>query len=199
MTTRMRVALLATCLLSACTPRAVAPPVTPQRPRMQVFLLAGQSNMAGRGKVEAQDRVVHDRVFMLDRQLMWVPAVDPVHFDKPVAGVGPARSFGISVADADSTAIIGLVPTAVGGSPIASWEPGALDAATRTHPYDDAIIRAREAMRSGTLMAILWHQGESDSHEPASALYEERLRALIERFRTDLDRKSTRLNSSHRH
>ena len=186
MTTRVRVALLATCLLAACTPRGVAPPVTPQRPRMQLFLMAGQSNMAGRGKVETQDLVVHDRLFMLDRQLSWVPAVDPVHFDKSVAGVGPARSFGISVADADSTAIIGLIPTAVGGSPITSWERGALDPATHTHPYDDALLRAREAMRSGTLKAILWHQGESDSHDPASTLYEDRLRALIERFRSDL-------------
>lgn len=153
---------------------------------MQLFLLAGQSNMAGRGKVEAQDQVVHGRVLMLDRQVAWVPAIDPVHFDKSIAGVGPGRSFGIVVADADSTAIIGLVPAAVGGSPITSWEPGAIDAATHTHPYDDAIARARAAMRSGTVKAILWHQGESDSREPAASLYEGRLRALIERFRADL-------------
>ena len=182
----MRLALLASCLLMACTGRGIATTTTPQVPSMQLFLLAGQSNMAGRGRVEAQDRVVHDRVLMLDRQLTWVPATDPVHFDKSVAGVGPGRSFGIAVADANTTAIIGLVPTAVGGSPITSWEPGALDSATRTHPYDDAIIRARAAMRGGTLKAILWHQGESDSHDPASSLYEGRLRALIERFRADL-------------
>ena len=182
----MRLALLASCLLMACTGRGIATAPTPQVRGMQLFLLAGQSNMAGRGRVEAQDRVVQDRVRMLDRQLDWVPATDPVHFDKSVAGVGPGRSFGLAVADADSTAIIGLVPTAVGGSPITSWEPGALDSATRTHPYDDAIIRARAAMRGGTLRAILWHQGESDSHDPASSLYEGRLRALIERFRADL-------------
>ena len=178
--------LLASCLLMACTPRGIATTTTPQLPSMQLFLLAGQSNMAGRGRVEAQDRVPHDRVRMLDRQLAWMPAIDPVHFDKPVAGVGPGRSFGLAVADADSTAIIGLVPTAVGGSPITSWESGALDSATHTHPYDDALIRARAAMRSGTLKAILWHQGESDSREPAASLYEARLRALIERFRSDL-------------
>lgn len=182
----MRLALLASCLLMACTGRGIATTATPKTPRIELFLLAGQSNMAGRGRVEAQDRVVHDRVRMLDRQLAWVPATDPVHFDKSVAGVGPGRSFGIAIADADSAAIIGLVPAAVGGSPITSWEPGALDPATRTYPYDDAIIRARAAMRSGTLKAILWHQGESDSHEPASSLYEGRLRALIERFRSDL-------------
>jgi len=187
MKTSVRLILLAACLLTACASRGGVTTATPTSRSMQLFLLAGQSNMAGRGRVDAQDRIAHDRVLMLDRQLAWVPATDPVHFDKSVAGVGPGRSFGIAVADADTSAIIGLVAAAVGGSPITSWEPGALDPATRTHPYDDAIVRAREAMRRGTLRAILWHQGESDSREPASSLYEARLRALIARFRSDLD------------
>ena len=186
MSMRTRLMLLASCLLMACTPRGVATTGSPLSPRMELFLLAGQSNMAGRGRVEDQDRVVHDRVFMLDRQLAWVPATDPVHFDKSVAGVGPGRSFGLDVAAVDPTGVVGLVPTAVGGSPISSWEPGAVDPATRTHPYDDAIVRARAAMRSGTLKAVLWHQGESDGHEATSLLYDARLRALIARFRSDL-------------
>jgi hypothetical protein len=142
--------------------------------------------MAGRGVVEATDRVPHPRVLMLDRNGQWVPAIDPVHFDKPSAGVGPGRSFGLAVADADRSSRIGLVPVAVGGSPISSWEPGALDTATKTHPYDEAIARARVAMRDGQLKAILWHQGESDGNPTLAPLYAERLRALIERFRRDL-------------
>lgn len=142
--------------------------------------------MAGRGYVEPQDRVAHPRVVMLDRTLQWVPATDPVHFDKSVAGVGPGRTFGLVVAEAEPKIRVGLIPTAVGGSPISSWEPGALDAATKTHPYDDAMIRAREAMKSGDLKAILWHQGESDSKPELSKVYEQKLRALIERFRREL-------------
>jgi hypothetical protein len=99
--------------------------------------------MAGRGVVEDDDRVVNPRVLMFDRLETWKPAVDPVHFDKPSAGVGPGRSFGIAVANVDSTIRIGLIPTAVGGSPITSWEPGVLDRATQTHPWDDAIARAK--------------------------------------------------------
>ncbi len=142
--------------------------------------------MAGRGVVEDEDRVENPRVLMFDRLETWKPAVDPVHFDKPIAGVGPARSFGIAMATADSGIRIGLIPTAVGGSPISSWEPGALDRATQTHPWDDAIVRARAAMKDGSLRAILWHQGESDSNAEAAPLYEQRLRALIERFRKEL-------------
>ena len=82
---------------------------------------------------------------------------------------------------------VGLIPAAVGGSPISSWEPGALDPATKTHPYDDALLRARAAMKDGRLRAILWHQGESDAHPGLSLQYADKLRALIARFRTDLN------------
>jgi hypothetical protein len=172
--------------LAACARGPVAPAPEPVRTSLQLFLLAGQSNMAGRGVVEDQDRVENPRVLMFDRTQTWKPAVDPVHFDKAIAGVGPGRSFGIALANADSTIRVGLIPVAIGGSPISSWEPGALDRATQTHAWDDAIARAKAAMKDGELKAILWHQGESDSNAEAAPLYEQRLRALIERFRTEL-------------
>ncbi|MEP6999662.1 MAG: sialate O-acetylesterase, partial [bacterium] len=178
--------LLIAVALAACAQPRVEPARVPGPAALQLFILAGQSNMAGRGVVEAQDRVVNPRVLMLNRSLAWVPAIDPVHFDKPIAGVGPGRSFALALADADSSARIGLVPVALGGSPISSWRPGAEDGATGRMPYDDAIARANAAMQRGELKAILWHQGESDSVEPLSNMYESRLRALIERFRKDL-------------
>src|SRR5690606_37078402 len=55
-----------------------------------------------------------------------------------------------------------------------------------TRPYDDAVERARAAMRDGTLKAVLWHQGESDSNEAAAPRYEERLAGLVQRLRRDL-------------
>ena len=48
-------------------------------------MLIGQSNMAGRGAVEAQDKKPHPRVLMLNKAGDWVPAVYPLHFDKSVA------------------------------------------------------------------------------------------------------------------
>lgn len=151
-----------------------------------LFLLAGQSNMAGRGVVDEASTTPHPNVFALNQQGVWAPAIDPIHFDKPVAGVGPGKAFGEAIAAAYPGMKIGLIPAAVGGSPIASWEPGALDPATGTHPYDDALAQARRAMEDGQLKAILWHQGESDSHPDRSPVYREKLVALINRFRTDL-------------
>ena len=132
-------------IAAACTsnrPPAVA--VTPTTPShasakvdstLQIFLLAGQSNMAGRGVVEARDSAVHPRVLKLDQTMKWVPAVDPLHWDKPkIVGAGLGRSFGLVVASRNADARIGLVPAAVGGSPISTWEPGALDPVTGAHP-----------------------------------------------------------------
>lgn len=142
--------------------------------------------MAGRGVVAEADRVVDPRVMTLNKEDAWVPAVDPIHFDKPIAGVGPGRSFALAVAEAHPGITIGLIPSAVGGSPISSWEPGALDRATNTHPYDDALRRARKAMEAGTLKAILWHQGESDSSEELAPIYKAKLVTLIGRLRQEL-------------
>jgi len=174
------------CSSNQPTTAAFAPSIKADT-SLQIFLLAGQSNMAGRGVVEAEDGVVNPRVRKLDESMKWVPAVDPLHWDKPaIVGVGPGRSFGLALAARDSNARIGLVPAAVGGSPISSWQPGARDPGTGTYPYDDALARMRVALRDGKVRAILWHQGESDATPALSVVYAEKLRALIALLRSDL-------------
>ena len=159
----------------------------PSKKNFHLFLLAGQSNMAGRGEIEEQDRVAHPRVLMLSEDREWIPAVAPIHFDKTVAGVGLGKSFAIALAEANPGITIGLIPAACGGSPIESWEPGGFHKHTQSPPYDDAISRTRSALKAGTLKGILWHQGESDSREDRSKQYEKRLRILVERFRNEFD------------
>ncbi len=153
---------------------------TPPEP-MKIFLLIGQSNMAGRGAVEAQDQLPQPRVFMLTKELAWVPAVDPMHFDKPERiGTGLGKTFGAVVADADPGAIIGLVPAAFGGSALDEWNPG------QPH-YVNAVARAREALKHGQLAGILWHQGEADSKPELAATYAVRFAKMIAHLRADLD------------
>jgi len=159
--------------------------MTPDRD-FHLYTLIGQSNMAGRGTVEPEDRVSHPRVLCLDRDRQWVPAVDPLHFDKPIAGVGPGLTFGKVMAGHRPDVWIGLVPCAVGGSPIRTWQPGGYWEQTSSHPYDDTLARCRIAQQSGVLKGFLWHQGESDSNEQDAPLYLERLRTLVDRLRTTL-------------
>ncbi|MEX2581375.1 MAG: sialate O-acetylesterase [Verrucomicrobiales bacterium] len=156
---------------------------------LRIFLLAGQSNMAGRGKIAPADREPHPRVWSFAADSEWQPATAPLHFDKPkIAGVGPGRAFGIALAEQYPDRPVGLVPCAVGGSPLKSWEPGAEYEALGVHPYDDAIRRTQAALANGTLSGILWHQGESDAGNPEdAATYADRLADLIQRFRADLD------------
>ena len=151
-----------------------------------LYLLVGQSNMAGRGKVSEEDRKLHPRVHMFSKEQSWKPAVDPIHFDKPSVGVGLGRTFGIRMAEENPDVHIGLIPCAAGGSPIRAWEEGGYHSQTRSHPWDDALVRANFALRDGTLKGILWHQGESDSNDKDADIYEAKLHDLIARFRKEL-------------
>ncbi|MBC7369212.1 MAG: sialate O-acetylesterase [Undibacterium sp.] len=179
--------LLVALVCSASFVRAAAPAL-PARENFHLFLLVGQSNMAGRGAVTDADKAPRPRVLMLNPAGAWVPAVDPLHFDKPAAaGVGLGRSFADAVAAATPGVTIGLIPCAVGGSPIDAWQPGYFYQPTKSHPWDDAMRRAKIALQSGTLKGVLWHQGESDSNRELAAGHEAKLHALIARMRAELN------------
>jgi Carbohydrate esterase, sialic acid-specific acetylesterase len=162
-----------------CMPAYAEPAPAPKD--MQLFLLIGQSNMAGRGKVEPQDKVVNPKIFMLNKEMKWVPATDPLHFDKPgMAGVGPGSEFAREVLKANPNATIGLIPCAFGGTSLEQWKAGG-------KLYTTAVERTKEAMKQGKLAGILWHQGESDSNDPKNVVtYSERLSVMIGQLRTDL-------------
>lgn len=150
-----------------------------------LYLLIGQSNMAGRGFVDAESKEINPRIVMLDSLNNWVSATDPVHFDKPaMVGVGPAIGFAKEMLQSNSNIKIGLIPCASGGSPIKAWEPGATY--LNAHPYDDAIKRTTIAMQRGVLKGILWHQGESDNDSAKAPLYINKLQQLVNRLRDDL-------------
>lgn len=154
-------------------------------PKFHLYLLVGQSNMAGRGIITAEySGLSQPNVLMLDKEGKWVTASHPLHFDKPArAGVGPGLAFGLEMAKANPSVRIGLIPCAVGGTAIESWQPAAMDLATGKYPYDDAVARLRIAMKSGMIKGIIWHQGEANSKAERSAGYLENLETLIGRLR----------------
>lgn len=152
---------------------------------MEVYLLIGQSNMAGRGTLDAQSQSTSEAILMLDKTNNWVIAKDPVHFDRSYTGVGPAISFAQAMLQDKKGVQIGLVPCAWGGSPIKIWQSGAkyFD----SFPYDEAITRAKIAMQKGVLKGILWHQGESDNDAKKSEVYLAKLKTLVVNLRRDLN------------
>ena len=153
----------------------------PVKAKFHLYLLMGQSNMAGRGKLAAEDKTPHPRALTFTLAGQWEPAVEPITHDKPtLLGVGPGLAFGKAMAEHDPSITIGLVSCAFGGTPLKRWQRGG-------DLYSNAVYRAQLAMRDGTLKGILWHQGESDSGTSTNAnTYGDRLAQMIKDIRADL-------------
>jgi len=151
---------------------------------IDVYLLTGQSNMAGRGVIDSiANSYLSDNVLMLKKDLTMTKAVHPVHFDKPdIAQVGPGLKFGHEMSLKTDNKVL-IVPCAVGGTKIDLWEPGKYDTITKTHPYDDAIVRLKKAKGLGEIKGIIWHQGEGNKTD---TLYLKKLETLIGRFREEV-------------
>nr|GLL18269.1 probable carbohydrate esterase At4g34215 [Ipomoea trifida] len=159
-----------------------------------VFLLAGQSNMAGRGGVvnDVWDGHVpaecrpSGSVLRLSPAMIWEAAKEPIHLGIDVnktVGIGPGMAFANAVLRKDSgLGVIGLVPCAAGGTNISEWGRGG-------HLYTRLIRRGEAAARGGaTIQAMLWYQGESDTVNLEDAKkYRTRLRRFFNHVRSDLE------------
>lgn len=107
--------ILLICLVCVTALASQAQTAVASSAHTYVFLLAGQSNMAGRGKPQLQDTTVVSNIYMLNAAMQWVPAREPLHFDKPaIVGVGPGFAFAREIMRKDQQAIIYLIPAAVG-------------------------------------------------------------------------------------
>jgi len=172
---------------------AGADPVSPP-PRLLVFLLAGQSNMAGRAPVETIDQSPDPRLFVFHDDA-WLAATEPLHRDKPrVAGVGPGLAFARALLPhLPPDVTIGLVPAAFGGTRIAWWARD-FDGEGQRWPdgstlYAHAVRETRRALRDGRLAGILWNQGESDiasARADGGTAYRDALVTLVAHLREDL-------------
>lgn len=150
-------------------------------PRIMV-LLAGQSNMAGRGSLcdscPSLSAPADSRIAVLGEDGSWkVPACHPLHRDKEKAGVGPGLSFAQAVIDflPAGAQRLGLVPCAYGGSEIMRW------AAPDGDLFNTAVAAVQRGRAAGGVLGgVLWHQGESDSGtEDDAAKYPSRLRNVL--------------------
>lgn len=177
----LRALLIAVLLLHAPIAPAGEAVEIPAATNLHLYLLIGQSNMAGMGKMLPEDKIPEPRVLMLDKQLRWVPAVDPMHYFKPVLGVGPGRTFARAMLRHNDDITIGLIPCAVMGNPLVHWEKDG-------YLYRDAVKRTRAALANGTLKGILMHHGEADSRirEDAES-YGTRVAQMIRDLRSALD------------
>lgn len=154
--------------------------------QMDLYLLIGQSNMAGRGATDEASKPASPKIWSINRQLEWKIAADPLHEDKPaVVGVGPGLTFAQEILQRHPDRVIGLIPCAVGGSGIDDWQPGAKHEQTGIFAYDEMLARVKEAQKRGTIKGIIWHQGESDSSPEKKEAYVAKLADFFKRLRRD--------------
>jgi hypothetical protein len=153
--------------------------------RLEIYLLIGQSNMAGRAEIEAEDKDSLANVFLYTGipGKEWEKAANPLNRYSTVRKglsmqkLGPGYTFARKMAEASSGKQLGLVVNAKGGTALAEWMPGQT-------LYNEAVNRAKSAMKYGTLKGIVWHQGESDVSK--ADIYLEKIALMIQQLRSDL-------------
>lgn len=149
-----------------------------------VFIMAGQSNMAGRGTVEPEDTVSDKRIFSLNKDGQIVIAKEPLHFYEPER---TGLDCGLTFAKTLITKIPGnvsilIIPTAVGGSSIRQWLGDSTYRNVKL--FSNFLSKVEIAKQNGIIKGILWHQGESDANEKDIPLHKQRLHLLFSKFRT---------------
>jgi len=144
-----------------------------------IYILAGQSNMAGRGELTDANRIDMSRIIVWVQEGgggHWEPAVEPLHHDNPNAGAGPGASFARAMADADPDVVIALIPGAVGGT-------------SMYYQLADYCGRSAQSAKIASwtgpqVKGVLWHQGCSDSDTQANVdAYSNNLQRVIKTYR----------------
>lgn len=172
-----------TVLLAFILAFTTAAAAVPAR-KFDVYLLIGQSNMAGRGYLTSDDmNEVMDGVYLLGADDTPVPATHPfnqystIRKDISMQQMGPGYGFA-RVMKRHSRRPMLLVVNARGGTSILKWGKG-------TEYYNEAVRRTRAAMKYGRLRGILWHQGCSDSATGVDT-YMALLKDMVASLRSDL-------------
>jgi len=153
-----------------------------------IYVIAGQSNSAGYGKDQIYDPSELG-VHILRNSGKWDLASHPfnestntcheINMETANPGHSPYLSFA-KMLKRHLNHPIGLIQTALGGSPLSDWNPE-----ENGHLYKNMIKIVRE--QGNSVSGILWYQGCSDaSSKICSNTYLERFECMVKNIRTDL-------------
>ena len=162
-------------------------------PNFYIYICFGQSNMEGNAQPESQDKTsttVDNRFRLLatcnfsnpSRTLgKWYKAIPPLV--SPNGGLGPTDYFGRTMVAALPDSIkIGVIPVAMGGSPIEMFDKDKYEQKMKDNPnewwatlaknhyggnpYGRIIDMAKKAKEVGVIKGILLHQGCTNNGDP---------------------------------
>lgn len=154
--------------------------------KVWVFMMAGQSNMEGRGLVEPQDTIANNRILTINSKNELILAKEPIHFSTPAySGLDCGMSFANELLKSvPKDVVILLLPTAVGGSPIEKWIKDLPH--RKINLYSNFKEKLELGKQYGTIKAVLWHQGESDANKEGVSNRDQNLKTLFASFRKDI-------------
>ena len=154
-----------------------------------VFIMAGQSNMAGRGIVEQEDTITDKRILSLNKNGQIIIAKEPLHFYEPErTGLDCGLSFAKTlITKIPNNISILIIPTAIGGSSIRQWLGDSVFRNVKL--FSNFLSKVDIAKQNGVIKGLLWHQGESDANERNIPLHKERLNLLFSKFRDAIGNK----------
>ena len=155
----------------------------PAKENVWIFVLAGQSNMAGRGLIQPSDTIPNNRILTINATNELIVAKEPLHFYEPnLTGLDCGMSFANRLLQGVGNEIsILLIPAAVGGSSSHQWLGDSIHRDVKL--MTNFRQRVSSAAKFGTIKGILWHQGESDTNDKSIPGYEERLAKIYQEFR----------------
>ena len=165
-------------------PKAEAKPSSvPKKKKVWVYVMAGQSNMAGRGQVQPEDTITNERILAINKKGELVLAKEPLNLNEAsMVGLDCGVSFARNLLKGCPPDVSILVlHTAVGGSSIEKWIH---DSVHREVPLlTNFKSRVAAAKNYGTIKGIIWHQGEADANSKGIPVYANRLDTLFGMFR----------------
>ena len=147
------------------------------------FLMIGQSNMAGRGRIDEVEPIISERLKVL-RNGRWYPFYVPVNCDRPFSGISLAESFADAYSKDLPDVEVGLIPCADGGTSLDDWAVGGL-------LFDHAVYMSKLAQRTSVIKGVLWHQGEGDCSDDLYILYASKFQTIMDAMRTELGLEQT--------
>ncbi|MBD2040376.1 sialate O-acetylesterase [Microcoleus sp. FACHB-672] len=169
--------------------------------KLYLFILAGQSNMSGRGTLLPTTLSENPRIFLFGNDYEWHLAAEPIdnargQVDRVSqdldAGFSPGMSFATTLLKHNPNLIIGLIPCAKGGSAIAEWERNLSNKTL----YGSCLKRSVAASSKGEIAGMLFFQGEADALKPKERSkrllfphqWANKFSAFANNFRQDLGR-----------
>ncbi len=153
-----------------------------------IWVIAGQSNAVGYGHGAVVDPPVPG-VSVFGGNEIWRMATHPIfdatgtqypaNRDSGWVDVSPWLSFAREILQGAGVPV-GLIPAALGGSPLCAWDPGNPDGAFL---YDNMVNMIAAA--GGTVAGMVWYQGCSDTgSEETASTYLARFTRFVAAFRT---------------